>query len=72
MKLLIKTPFEIDVELVDQMPRYLKFTSNWVSEQIIELNEKDMTLLLSYLRYSSHCFNNSSITKIDELTLSWG
>lgn len=72
MKLLIKTPFEIDVELVDQMPRYLKITSNWVSVQLIDVDEQEMSRLLSFLKFSSFHFNNSIITKVDDLTLSCG
>jgi hypothetical protein len=72
MKLLIKTPFEIDVELVDQMPDYLKIANNWVTDQTIEVDEQEMTKLLSYLKFSSFDFNRSNITKIDEITLSWG
>lgn len=72
MKLLINTPFEIDVELVDQMPKYLKISCNWVSDQLIEVDEYEMSKLLSYLTFSSLQFNRTTITQIDDLTISWG
>lgn len=72
MKLLIKKPFEFDVELFDQLPTYLKLSSNWVVEQSIEVTETDMTSLLSILNYSSYQFNHTAITYIDNSTISWG
>jgi hypothetical protein len=72
MKLLIKTPFELDVELVDMMPKYLKFNSNWVSIQTIETTNEEMIALISLLNFSSHDFISSQIVKLDDLTLIWG
>lgn len=72
MKLLIKKPFELDVELVDQMPKYLKIKSNWVYDQVIEVSDAEMNQLLFLLNYCSFQFNHTTIEQIDEITLSWG
>ena len=72
MKLLIKKPFELDVELVDHKPIYLYVKFNWVIDQIIEVDEVEMINLLAFLNYSSFQFNHQSLTKVDDLTLSWG
>ena len=72
MKLLIKKPFEIDVELVDQAPKYLYFRFNWVLDQTIDVDTSEMQLLIAFLHYSSMEFNIKNIICIDEKTLSWG
>lgn len=72
MKLLIKTPFELDVELVDMMPKYLKFNSNWVSIQTIDIADDEMTVLISMLKFSSNNFKSNQLIKLDDLTLIWG
>ena len=72
MKLVINTPFELDVELVDHKPNYLKVKSNWVTGQTIDVDETEMIHLLGFLNFSSQQFNHSTIKKVDELTLSWG
>jgi hypothetical protein len=72
MKLLINTPFELDVELVDQMPKYLKFNSNWVSIQSVETSDSEMSTLIAMLKFSSDKFEPDQLTKIDEFTIAWG
>ena len=61
MILKIKTVFDIDTELVDQINRSVSIDSNHVKIQDIELPEKEMQMLLSCLQFSSNTF------KIDEL-----
>lgn len=72
MKLSINTPFELDVELVDHKPNYLKVSSNWVVVQTIEIDDIDMQRLLSYLNFSSRQFSLVGITRIDDTSLVWG
>jgi|LakMenE01Jun11ns_1017448.scaffolds.fasta_scaffold8395217_1 hypothetical protein len=72
MKLSINKPFELDVELVDYKPNYLKISSNWVSVQTIEVDEAEMTKLLSYLNFSSDQFRLININKIDDFSFFWG
>lgn len=72
MKLLINAPFELDVELVDQMPKYLKFNSNWVSIQTIETSDSEMSILISMLKFSSTKFYPEQLIKVDEFTIAWG
>lgn len=72
MKLLIKKPFEIDVELVDHKPSYLLVRFNWVIDQSIDVDTTEMQHLIAFLNYSSTEFKNICITLIDEKTLSWG
>jgi len=72
MKLLINSPFELDVELVDQMPSYLKVSRNWVSRQLVELPSSEMPHLINLLNYCSPQFNNTAISIIDKVTLAWG
>lgn len=72
MKLLINAPFELDVELVDQMPKYLKFNSNWVSIQTIETSDSEMSILISMLKFSSTKFYPEQLIKVDDFTIAWG
>jgi hypothetical protein len=72
MKLSINKPFELDVELIDYKPNYLKISSNWVSVQTIEVDEAEMTKLLSYLNFSSDQFRLININKIDDFSFFWG
>ena len=72
MKLIIKHPFEIDVELVDYKPNCLLVKFNWVSNQIIVVSPNEMQTLISFLKFSSTEFNRCSVSSIDETTLSWG
>lgn len=72
MKLLINQPFELDVELVDQIPKYVITKLNWVSDQTIDLDEEEMSKLLIFLNFCSPEFNCTTIKNIDNSTLSWG
>lgn len=71
MKLIINTRFELDVELVDEKPKYLKTSSNIVIEQTINVSEDEMMYLLSYLNFSSDQFNDVEPLELDENTLYW-
>ena len=72
MKLMIKKPFEVDVEMVDMVPSYIKLKFNLVLTQSIEIDEEEMNNLISFLNFSSYQFNHSIITSIDNSTISWG
>ena len=69
---MIKKPFEVDVEMVDMVPSYIKLKFNLVLTQSIEIDEEEMNNLISFLNFSSYQFNHSNITSIDNSTISWG
>ena len=59
MKLIIKHPFEIDVELVDYKPNCLLVKFNWVKNQIIDVSLNEMQTLISFLKFSSTEFRDA-------------
>lgn len=70
MILKIKTAFDVDVELVDQLTNSVSIERNHVVPQEIELPENEMNNLLSCLQFSSSTFKINKLTKFDN-TLIW-
>lgn len=71
MILLINTRFEIDSELADQIPSYVKIDRTWITKQVINVSNNEMILLLSLLNVSSNTFDYKKLNRIDNKTLVW-
>ena len=72
MNLFINKNIVIDVELIDQLPSFVKVDRLCVTDQSIILPDSEMNMLLSILTLCSSSFNKNDIIYKDSQTLLWG